>query len=147
MKNSLYLTLTLFFTVYLTTACSNTNTHKVNSSDLEGTWIIEYIEQRPVIDHSPARFIFNETNRVSGVSSCNRIMTSYVLSPTKQGPQSFTFNQSAGTMMMCPEVLMEQEKKFLAAMPKVKRVNIENGLLIFTDDNNQQIFKASKAEE
>jgi heat shock protein HslJ len=146
MKNSFYLALITMFTACLLTACSTTKTNQINASDLVGNWVIESIEQQPVIDHSPARLVFNDTNRVSGSSSCNRIMTSYVLTPTEQG-SSLTFNQSAGTMMMCPEVLMNQEKRFLAALPKVAQVKIENGLLILTDENNQLIFKASKQEE
>lgn len=142
MKKSFYLACSILLGSLLISACSTSYT-PINTDALEGKWLVEYIEQRPVLDHSPAHFVFDKTNRVSGSSSCNRIMAGYTLTSSATDT-AFSFSQAAGTMMMCPEVLMEQERRFLAAMTKVKTVKIEQGLLIFSDEDNQLIFKASK---
>ncbi len=131
----------------LLTACSQTpNTvsmTQVDHADLAGTWVIEYIEQIPVIDHSPARLEFSGNGRLSGSASCNRMMSAYTLR-FENNESLLSFGQTAGTMMMCPDVLMDQEGRVLAALPKVKKVFIEKGLLYLTDENNVEIFTASK---
>ncbi len=142
---------TLLTCAVLTSACSHdtkTATTTVTNKSLQGTWTIEYIEDRPVIDLSPATLIFNNNGKLSGNSSCNRLMSSYtfIQASTEQKYNSLSFGQTAGTMMMCSETLMNQEQQFLAALAKVTQVNIINGLLILNDKDNKLIFKASKQQ-
>jgi len=130
-------------------ACSNNSTstlaEKVTKTDLQGSWLIETIEERPVIDRSPASITFTEDGKVSGNSSCNRLMSSYQLTQTDDGSNSkLKFSQAVGTMMMCSESLMNQEQRFFSALTKVTRVTINNGFIMLTDDKHQLIFKASK---
>ncbi|MCJ8319834.1 MAG: META domain-containing protein [Colwellia sp.] len=133
---------------FMLSACSNISTPvvpAVTKTNLQGSWLVEFIEQRPVIDRSPASITFTEDGRLSGNSSCNRLMSSYQLTKATDGSNSkLHFSQAAGTMMMCAETLMNQEQRFLTALTKVTQVTIEHGLLMLTDDNHQVIFKASK---
>ena len=147
MKKLLYC---LLASALMLSACKNTPTTektKVTDADLQGSWLIEYINQQPVIDRSPASLSFNKDGKVTGNSSCNRFMTGYQFNQTAEDTFStLTFSQSAGTMMMCSETLMNQEQRFFSALAKVTHVTIENGLLMLTDNNQQVILKASKQE-
>jgi len=133
---------------FILSACSNISTpttHAVTDNDLQGSWLIETIDEKPVIDRSPASITFTEDGRVSGNSSCNRLMSSYQLTKAVNGNNTkLHFSQAAGTMMMCSETLMNQEQRFLTALTKVSQAAIENNLLMLIDDNDQIIFKASK---
>ncbi len=144
MKNQL---LIITFTVFILCACTNTTEAKramITKSDLQGTWLIEYIEQKPVIDRSPATIMFDNEGRIAGNSSCNRFRSSYhLVAAEKNQNTKLSFGKAGGTMMMCSETLMNQEQRFLKALTKVTQVTIENGMLILLDDNQQLIFKAS----
>lgn len=110
-------------------------------SELIGSWTVEFIGERPVIDRSPAFIQFTEDDKVAGNSSCNRFSASYTLSETQ-----LSFGQAASTRMACPEALMEQEQRFLAALARVAQVQLENGLLELTDADGTLVFKASRRE-
>ena len=49
--------------------------------------------------------------------------------------------------MMCPPALMEQEARFLAALERVSKVQIQNGLLVLFDVEGVAVFKASRKEK
>ena len=109
--------------------------------ELIGSWTIEFIDERPVIDRSPAFIQFAEENRVSGNSSCNRFIGSYAFSETQ-----LSFAQAASTRMACPQALMEQEQRFLTALGRVAQVKQENNMLELMDADGALVFKASRRE-
>lgn len=147
MKKSLYCLLGAALMLSACTISSTTKIAKITNANLQGSWLIEYIEQQPVIDRSPASITFNKDGKVVGNSSCNRFMTGYQFNQaTGDNYSTLTFSQSGGTMMMCSETLMNQEQRFFSALPKVTHATIENDLLMLTDNNQQVIFKASKQE-
>ena len=108
-------------------------------SDLAGAWVVEFIGERPVIDNSPAYIEFAEEGRVGGNSSCNRFTGAYVLSGS-----SLTFSKLASTKKMCFGALMEQETRFLAALERVAKVQMQNGLIVLLDAKDGVVFKASR---
>jgi heat shock protein HslJ len=110
-------------------------------SELIGSWTVEFIGERPVIDRSPAFIQFTEDDKVAGNSSCNRFSASYSLSETQ-----LSLGQAASTRMACPEALMEQEQRFLAALARVAQVQLENGILELTDADGTLVLKASRQE-
>ena len=112
-----------------------------DKSELIGSWTVELIDERPVIDRSPAFIQFAEENRVSGNSSCNRFTGSYAFSETQ-----LSFGQAATTRMACPPALMEQEQRFLDGLSKVAQVKLKNGMLEMTDTDGALVFKASRRE-
>jgi heat shock protein HslJ len=106
-----------------------------DKSELVGSWTVEFI------DRSPAFIQFTEDDKVGGNSSCNRFTGSYTFSETQ-----LSFGQAASTRMACPQVLMEQEQRFLAALARIAQVQLENGMLELTDADGALVFKASRRE-
>lgn len=113
----------------------------VDKSELIGSWTVEFIDEHPVIDNSPAFIQFTEENMVSGNSSCNRFTGSYAFSETQ-----LSFGQAATTRMACPQILMEQEQHFLVALSKVAQVKLENGMLELIAADGTLVFKASRRQ-
>ena len=111
-------------------------------SDLIGSWTVEYIGKRPVIDKSPAYIKFIVKGRVAGNSSCNQFTGSYDL---RAG--DLEVSKLASTKKMCPPALMEQEKRFLASLQRVKKFQIVQGLLVLLDENDETLFRASQRPE
>ena len=112
-----------------------------DKSELVGSWVVELIDERPVIDRSPVFIQFTEDDRVSGNSSCNSFIGSYAFSETQ-----LSFAQAASTRMACPQALMEQEQRFLTALGRVSQVKLENSMLELTDADGALVFKASRRE-
>ena len=110
--------------------------------DVMGAWTVEFIGARPVIDNSPAYIEFTEEGRVGGIASCNRFTGAYVLSGS-----SLTFSKIASTRMMCFGTLMEQEARFLTALDRVSKAQMQNGLLVLLDVEGVAVFKASRKEK
>jgi heat shock protein HslJ len=111
-------------------------------SDLAGAWTVEYIGERPVIDNSPATIEFAGDGRVGGNACCNRFSGAYWLSGS-----SLTFSKLVSTKKMCFPALMEQETRFLAALERVAKVQIQNGLLVLLDVKGVAVFKAARKEK
>lgn len=108
---------------------------------LIGAWTVEYVHDRPVIDNSPAYLEFDAQGQVSGSATCNRMTGAYI----QDGP-ALVFRPMAVTRMMCPEALMEQEQRMLAALDEVARWRVEDGMLILEDADGGLVFRASPRE-
>jgi uncharacterized lipoprotein YbaY len=106
-----------------------------------GPWYVEYIGERPVIDHSPANFLFGRDGRVSGNASCNQFTGTYEVSG-----DNLTIGPLATTRRACVGALDEQEKRFLLAVASVAKWSIEQGLLVLSDARGQRLFRAAKHE-
>jgi heat shock protein HslJ/membrane-bound inhibitor of C-type lysozyme len=99
-------------------------------------WIVEDIDGGGVIDNSRASLLFSEDGRVSGRGSCNRYGAEVAL--TGEG---LSFGRAMSTQMACAPALMEQERKFLAALAKVSAFTIdETGALILTGPGGARIL-------
>jgi heat shock protein HslJ len=109
------------------------------NSDLIGSWTVEYIGERPVIDRSPAYMTFFEEGRVAGNSSCNQLAGTYELQAG-----SLEFSKIASTNRRCHPALMEQEARFLAALQRVAKAQFVKGLLVLLDANDEMLFRASR---
>ncbi|MEE4175674.1 MAG: META domain-containing protein [Xanthomonadales bacterium] len=113
-----------------------------DTDPLTGTsWQVEDIAGGGVIDRSPATVVFPEPGRVAGNSSCNRYMGGY----EREG-DALTFGNLAGTMMACPEALMDQERRFYEAMDRVTgwRIDASTGLLHLVDGSGETVIRASE---
>ena len=108
-------------------------------TQLKGTWLIEYIMDKPVIDRSPARLTFSDNNSISGSASCNNLNSSYELDG-----QRISIKPAATTRRMCAQALMEQEQRLLTNLVQVYRFEINNDMLFLFSQNNALVYKASK---
>lgn len=70
--------------------------------------------------------------RIGGSASCNRFTTSGELTDI---PDMF-----ATTMMMCPEPVMSQERRYLGLLPQIDAVSIVDGQLVATDAHGATIL-------
>lgn len=110
--------------------------------ELSGTWYIEYIGDRPVLDRSPARVQFTEEGAINGNASCNRFFGSYTYSDENLGIPS----NLGATKMMCLPALMEQEQRLFKHLPDAVQASLINGLLVLRDAQGNQVIKASRDE-
>lgn len=111
------------------------------ASELLGAWTVEYIGDRPVIDRSPAFIRFDAEGRVSGSATCNRMSGTYT-----QDGTALALGPMAVTRRMCPDSLMEQERRLLRALEQVATWRIQNEMLILEDADGGLVFRASSRE-
>lgn len=89
-------------------------------------WLIEDIENRGVVDNSRATLLFGSDGRLSGSSTCNRLIASYHTDGAK-----LSIDTVGLTMMACPPALMDQERRLVALLPAITRFRIDGtGALI-----------------
>ena len=111
----------------------------VEAQDISGSWLVEWIAERPVVDYSPASLTFGEEGRLSGNASCNRIMATYTVDGDR-----LTIGPAHATRMLCPPALMEQEQRFLAALEEVARAEIRNELLYLYSAEARELFRGPR---
>jgi heat shock protein HslJ len=111
----------------------------VEAQDMSGSWLVEWIAERPVVDYSLASLTFGEEGRLSGNASCNLIMATY----TVDGDQ-LTIGPARVTRKLCPPALMDQEQRFLAALEDVVRAEIRNELLYLYSADARELLWASR---
>lgn len=121
-----------------TSAPNNESTETASVQELTGTWHIESIGERPVIDHSPARIQFLADGRINGNASCNRFSGTYSVVDGK-----LAISRSLiATKMMCLPALMQQEQHLFEVLPDAVAVTFTNGIIILKDEQNVQVLKA-----
>lgn len=105
--------------------------------DLYGkTWVAEYILDKPVIDASRSSIEFRPDGKVGGLGGCNNYFANYEVKNGK-----LKIGPAGATMKMCPEALMDQERRFMAALSKITGYYLENGgLNLTTDDGKKVVF-------
>jgi heat shock protein HslJ len=95
---------------------------------LAGTsWIVEQIDGSDVVDRAPT-VAFDTSGRVSGGASCNR----YTARAAGSG-ETLRIEQAAMTKMACSSPVMEQERRFLAALGAVTESRRDGGRLLLVD--------------
>lgn len=102
-------------------------------ADLEGLeWHLE--EMGAATDFgegAPITMVF-DTGRVAGHSGCNRYMGA---AEAGGMPGEISLGQLAGTMMACPDPLMQLERTYLGALGQVTRFGFKAGRLVLTSIN------------
>jgi len=102
-----------------------------DATELAGGWLLEDLGGRGVMDMVQTTLVFDGEGRVSGSGGCNRYTGSYTY-----GDGELTFGPLAGTKMMCPEAVMDQEDRFLEALAAIDRVAVDGPfLLIYAGDS------------
>lgn len=83
------------------------------------SYVLEWIGERPLIDSSHLSMTLGADGRAYGNAGCNHWFAPYTLQD-----RSISFGPVGKTRKMCAPALMEQEQRFLQALPKVQRWDI-----------------------
>jgi len=110
------------------TACQSTIETQPQDIALQGSWHIEVVTQRPVIDYSPAQLTFAPDGKLTGNNSCNNFFGQYSIDGNK-----VTLTPAGNTMKACVDALMDQERRVMAAMPEVVTGELAQGKLLLKD--------------
>ncbi len=106
-------------------ASAEVSSHIPDATELAGGWLLEDLGGRGVMDIVQTTLVFDGEGRVSGSGGCNRYTGSYTY-----GDGELTFGPLAGTKMMCPEAVMDQEDRFLEALGAIDRVAVDGPFLL-----------------
>lgn len=88
-------------------------------------WRLEDLGGRGVLDRVQATLAFPEAGRVAGNSSCNRFFGSYTLMQDR-----IALGQLGGTRMACAEAVADQETRYLAALQKAQRLEVNGTTML-----------------
>jgi heat shock protein HslJ len=98
-------------------AATNPSLVKPVAANLVGTdWLLEDLAGTAVTHGVQATLAFPEVGKVAGNGSCNRFFGSVEISGT-----TIKFGPMGSTRMACPEPVMDQESKYLAALQDAER--------------------------
>lgn len=95
------------------------------TTELVGDWLLEDLGGRGVMDMVQTTLVFDGEGRVSGSGGCNRFTGSYTFTDGE-----LSFGPLAGTKMMCPEAVMDQEDRFHMALGAIERVAVDGPFLL-----------------
>lgn len=110
-------------------------------SALVGTWLLEDIGGRGVIDYLNTPLSITTEGKVSGHAGCNRFFGTARI----DGP-AVTLGPTMSTKMACPPAIMDQEQRFFSALSKIEQWRIENGLLMLMDGGGETLLRFAPAE-
>lgn len=104
------------------------------AAPLVGTeWRLVSLGGAAVLDGVPATLAFPEAGRVAGQGSCNRFFGSYTLVEDR-----IAFGQMGMTRMACAGGVGEQENRYMAALQKAQRVQVDGARLTLSVDGMAQ---------
>jgi heat shock protein HslJ len=104
------------------------------NAPLVGTeWRLVSLGGAAVLDAAPATLAFPEAGRVAGQGSCNRFFGSYTLVDDR-----IAFGQMGMTRMACAGAVGEQENRYMAALQKAQRVQVDGARLTLSVDGMAQ---------
>ncbi len=121
---------------------NNNTTANSRDNRLIGKWLIEDIAGQGVVDNSQSTLEINDDNSISGDTSVN-----YFFGQAKIDGDQVSFGQMGATRRAGPPALMDQETKYLAALNKVARYEVDdNGLLHLFDQSDEELLRASSTK-
>lgn len=137
MKRILMSVIAVVLAVFTLQACKTSQTGVDPVAALNGEWNIIELNGALVVpaqEQSLPYLGFNpEDRRVYGSSGCNRIMGPYMLGSRNK----LSFGKMGMTMMMCPDMTLEQE--VLAMLDQVKSFKFQHDNLLFYGKGSKPI--------
>ncbi|HEY6630511.1 MAG TPA: META domain-containing protein, partial [Rhizobiaceae bacterium] len=104
-------------------------------------WLAEDIGGGGVIDDAQSTFTVAPDGKVTGGGGCNRFFAR-----AKVEGDRISIGKAGATMMACPEALMDQERKFFAALEKAATYRLDgDGKLFLVDANGADIARFARA--
>ena len=111
-------------------ACSQTTNLQMSVDAFRSTdWVLEEIDGNAVIDNVQSTIRFQGNDRIAGWGGCNRYFANF-----RSGFRSFTVGPIGSTRRVCPQVVMEQEERFLNALQKARSIRMENDRLVIDSE-------------
>ena len=109
----------------------------VSLKELDGTtWLLtELGEGQELVPDSEITVSFDE-GKISGSNGCNQ----YSAGITEDNLGELSIGMAMGTMMACPEPVMDQENAFMAKLISVKHARLVEGQLEFVYDKGILLF-------
>ncbi|MGI9481772.1 MAG: META domain-containing protein [Hyphomicrobiales bacterium] len=104
-----------------------------------GTWLVEDIDGRGVIDRARTTIGFEPSGRVFGSGGCNNFQGNAEISGA-----GVKFGPLAVTRKMCPRALMDQETRFFKALENAVRYEIDGAFLRMFDREGKAIIRATR---
>ena len=97
----------------------------------------------PLIEDTKNSFSCDENGKVAGVASLNRYFGSFTLKEDGEIIWSKAFGM---TRMAGPPEMMEQEAKFMQALPQTSRIYLKGSQLILASEDKSTWLEFQKAE-
>lgn len=114
----------------------------VQVQDLLGTeWLAEDIGGAGVTDNSHSTLHFAAATQVDGDTGCNRFS-----GPLAADGDTIRIGPLASTRRACAPALMDQERRYLAALARASAWKRDNDLLILLDDGQQPVLRYSQID-
>ena len=88
-------------------------------------WQLQSIAGQSVLPQPVATLGFPQAGQVAGYGGCNRFFGTVVIDGSR-----ITFGPLASTKMACPGGASEQESRYLAALQKAQRYEVQNNTLL-----------------
>jgi putative lipoprotein len=105
------------------------------------TWLAEDINGRGVIDDAQSTFSVASDGKVSGRGACNGYFAQATIDSN-----SIKIGEAGATMMACAPALMDQERKFLAALEEAATYRIDgDGKRFLVDAKGVDLVRFSAA--
>ncbi|WP_281213107.1 META domain-containing protein [Shewanella insulae] len=120
-------------------ACQSASLTGGEDLDILGSWHIEAVQGKAVIDYSPAQLVFAEDGALSGNNSCNQFFGKYQLDG-----RALFLSPAGSTMKACVDALMQQERSIMQAMSEVTQARLVKGKLQLKDADGETQLVLSK---
>jgi heat shock protein HslJ len=92
---------------------------------IAGEWLLEDLAGSGVMDGIQATLTFPEPGKIAGNGSCNRFF-----GPAEISGDTIKLGPLASTRMACPDPVMNQEMKYLAALQAAERFEWKDPYLL-----------------
>lgn len=105
---------------------------------LAGTWVVEDVAGRGIIDYSRIELTFGEDRQLSGSTGCNRLSASY-----RVHDRNLVIDAVATTRKACVEALMHQERAFVDIIGSIDSYDFDptGALLLESQDEPRLIAR------
>ncbi len=119
---------------------TDTPARRLSVAELEGVqWTLLKLDWSDPYGGEPPITIVFDGERVAGSSGCNRYFAAVAEGDV---PGAISVGQAGGTMMACPDEVMEVERRYLGALAGVSDYGFMLGDLVLTYTNTDGAFAA-----
>jgi len=123
--------------------CRSTTTRRaadVVTSLVGTTWVADGIEGAGVLAGVPSTLTFESAERVVGSTGCNQYFAPLTLVGT-----ALRFGPAGSTRRACSPAIMDQERRFLAALETVRTYRVHDGVLSLLDEDARDLIRFTRA--